>query len=220
MFEDIKQEATEKLMKVRLYLIEVDRNIPPPPAIPDEFQNSLKGLFFVYLYGIFEMLVTKTVRRTIDELNASGVKISECKWELLSLILSPEYDALYGVGETKKWPRRWDISEKLKQDQRLYILETLFPTDGKNIRKSQLESLYKSFGNPHPVFPRLEIQGYLDELVQYRNYIAHGDMLPQEIGRNYTITDLEKRRSSIDELSTYMIDCYESYILNQEYLTI
>ncbi len=218
MFDDIKQEATEKLIKVKLYLSGIDSGISRLALVSDEFQNSLKGLFFVYLYGIFEMTVIKTIRRTIDELNSADVRISECKRELLSLILSPEYDALHGVGENKKWPRRWDISRKLIDNEKLDIVENLIPTDGRNIKKDQLESIYKSFGNSNPVFPRPEIQGYLDELVRYRNYIAHGDMLPQEIGRNYTVADLEKRRGSIDELCTYIIDSYESYIVNQEYL--
>ena len=220
MFEDIKREATDKLIKVKLYLNEISASILLPPASPNEFQNTLKGLFFVYLYGIFEMVVTKTIGRTIDGLNSSGVKVSECKLELLSLILSPEYDALYGTGENNKWPKRWDVSQKLIKDQPLSIIEALFPTDRKNIQKKQLESLSKSFGNSHPIFPHPEIQGYLEELVQYRNYIAHGDMLPQEIGRSFSIAELEKRRSSIDELCTYFIDSYEAYILNQEYLNV
>lgn len=220
MFEDIKREATDKLIKVKSYLNEISTSLPSPPALPSEFQNTLKGLFFVYLYGIFEMVVTKTIGRTIDGLNSSGVKVSDCKLELLSLILSPEYDAIYGAGENTKWPKRWDVSQRLIEDQQLNIIEALFPTDGKNIRRKQLESLNKSFGNTHPIFPRAEIQGYLEELVQFRNYIAHGDMLPQEIGRSFSIVELEKRRSSIDELCTYFIDSYEKYIIDQEYLKI
>lgn len=154
--------------------------VPEPPSVPSEFVNTLKGLFFVYLYGVFEMVVTKTTGRTVDGLNESGAKISECKIELASLILSPEYDALYGAGENSKWPKRWNISKKLKDDQPITIIETLFPTDGKNIRQKQLQSLAMSFGNDYPLFPRSETRGYLEELVQNKNYVAHGDKLPQE----------------------------------------
>lgn len=218
MFDDLKRDSTDKLIKIKLYLSEIDAMIPTPPALPNEFQNTLKGLFFVYLYGVFEMVVTKTVGRTIDELNSSGAKISECKVELFSLIFSAEYDALYGVGESKKWPRRWDISKKFAEDQPIDITDTLFPTDGRNIKKNQLESISNSFGNSHPIFPRQETQGYLEELVRYRNFIAHGDMLPQEIGRNFSIPDLKKRCERIDELCTYLIDNYEAYITGKEYL--
>ena len=65
-----------------------------------------------------------------------------------------------------------------------------------SIQKKQLESLNKSFGNNHPIFPRPEIQRY------------------------FSIVELEKRCSSIDELCTYFIDSYEEYISNQEYLNV
>lgn len=219
MFGDIKREATDKFIKIKLFINEINAESSTYLSTSNEFQNTLKGLFFVYLYGVYEMIITKTIGRTIDGLNSSGVHLSDCKLELLSLILSPEYDALYGVGESKKWQRRWDVSQKLIEDKELYISESLFPTDGRNLQRKQLESLYKSFGNTHPVFPRIEIQGYIEELVQNRNFIAHGDVLPQDIGRRYTILELETRLTSIDELCTYFIDSYERYVLDREYLT-
>lgn len=218
MFDDIKREATDKIIKIKLYVSQINNIAPTPPESPGEFYNTLKGLFFVYLYGIFEMVVTKTIRRTIDKLNSSGVNINQCKLDLLPLILSPEFDAIYGVGGTKKWQRRWAVSKKLIDNEPLYINESLFPTDGRNIQKKQLESLYITFGNNNPVFPRPEMQGYLEELVRYRNYIAHGDMLPQEIGRRFTMNDLEIRLSNIDELCTYFIDSFDSYIMQEDYL--
>lgn len=217
-FNDIKEETTSGFLKVKSYLSELGMALPAPPTSPSDFQNTLKGLFFVYVYGVFERTITKTIGRTISGLNSAGVKISECKIDLLALVLSPEYDALYGAGDNTKWPKRWNVSKKLIEDNQLFIVEELFPTDGKNIRKKQLESLNKSFGNEQPIFPRPEMQGYLEEVVQYRNYIAHGDMLPQDIGKRFTIAELEKRRENIDELCTYLIDSYERYVINGEYL--
>ena len=218
MFSDIKQDSVDKFLRIKLFLDETEQMEPAPPTIPSDFYNTLKGFFFVYVYGIFESSVVATIARTIDCLNATGVSISQCKQELLSLVLSPEYDALANVGEGKKWPKRWEISKKLSEDSNIYIEESLFPTDGRNIQKKQLESLANSFGNAHPIFLRPESQGYLEEIVRFRNFIAHGDKLPQEVGRNYTIQDLKIRLTAIDELCTYLIDTYESYIVNHEYL--
>lgn len=218
MFDDIKHETTDMLLKIKLYVDEISQMIPPVPESPSDFQNALKGLFFVYLYGVYEKIITKTIGRTIEELNSSGAKISECRIELSSLIFSPEYDAIYGVGESKKWNRRWDISKKYQENPPIDITETLFPTDGRNIQDKQLTSLSMSFGNDYNIFPRPETKGYLIELVQFRNYIAHGDYLPQDIGKKFSITDLEKRLHCIDELCTYTVDSYEDYISNKKYL--
>ena len=78
--------------------------------------------------------------------------------------------------------------------------------------------MHLQLSNDYPLFPRPEIQGYLEELVQNRNYIAHGDKLPQEIGMGLSVLDLEKRLQSIDELCTYIIDNYEFYIQSKGYL--
>ena len=141
MFSDIKQDSVDKFLRIKLFLEETEQMEPAPPTIPSDFYNALKGFFFVYVYGIFESSVVATIARTIDCLNATGVSISQCKQELLSLVLSPEYDALANVGEGKKWPKRWEISKKLSEDSNIYIEESLFPTDGRNIQKKQLESL-------------------------------------------------------------------------------
>lgn len=218
MFDDIKHTATDRLLKVKLYLNEIPDQAPLPSVAPNEFANTLKGLFFVYLYGVFEMVITKTVARTIEELNTSGARISECKIELSALIFSPEYDALYGVGDKKKWDRRWDISNKYIADCPLNIIETILPTDGRNIQEGQLRSIANTFGNDYSIFPRPETRGYVVELVQFRNFIAHGDELPQDIGKRFSIADLEMRLQHIDELCTYTIDHYEDYIQNQKYL--
>ena len=93
MFSDIKQDSVDKFLRIKLFLEETEQMEPAPPTIPSDFYNALKGFFFVYVYGIFESSVVATIARTIDCLNATGVSISQCKQELLSLVLSPEYDA-------------------------------------------------------------------------------------------------------------------------------
>lgn len=41
------------------------------------------------------------------------------------------------------------------------------------------------------MLPRNEIGGYIQEMVDNRNYIAHGNKTPKEVGRNFTILDLK-----------------------------
>lgn len=125
------------------------------------------------------------------------------------------FESNYSLKKLNRW------NQRLRPYPAIFIMhieESLFPKDGRNIQKKQLESLANSFGNAHPIFLRPESQGYLEEIVRFRNFIAHGDKLPQKVGRNYTIQDLKIRLTAIDELCTYLIDTYESYIVNHEYL--
>ena len=56
---------------------------------------------------------------------------------------------------------------------------------------------------------------YFGEL---RNHIAHGDESPAEVGKRFTVKDLIKNETKIEELSLYILEEYEQYINNKDFL--
>lgn len=213
MFDDIRDSITRNIRDIKIWVTNIpeDRNY-------DDGRATSYGLFFVYIYGVYEATVRQIISKTITELNNSAAVVDQCSYGLYSLLFSPEYDSLYSVGNDHKWEKRWAISDKLQQNPPIHISECLFPTDGKNIRYEQLESLKKSFGIEDNVLPRNEIRGYISEMVDNRNYVAHGDKLPKEVGRQFTKTELLQRCEYISEVCTYLCDSYENYILNRKYI--
>ena len=75
MFNEIKEELTRKICELRLWLSNINDS--------DDFSAINKGLFYVYIYGIYEETVRTVVQKTIEELNAKSVKIDECIYELM-----------------------------------------------------------------------------------------------------------------------------------------
>ena len=59
---------------------------------------------------------------------------------------------------------------------------------------------------------------YIQEMVDNRNYIAHGNKTPKEVGRNFTILDLKNRCDYMEEVCNYVIAEYEAYIQERKYL--
>ncbi len=212
MFEIIRTELTQKIRELRFWIDSLDDNT--------DNIKIYKGLFFVYMYGIWESVVKQVVFQTIDALNISNDPIEKCNFDLYALIFSREYDALFNAGSQSKWEKRWAISTKLNNNETINIDTALMPTDGKNIRFRQLESIAKSFGIREPVIPRPELGGRLQEVVNNRNWIAHGDKTPSEVGASYTVNDIRNRCEQIEELSFYVIDTYEHYILGKDYLRV
>ncbi len=182
MFDEIKNEMTRKICELRIWLSNMRDD--------DDFSSINKGLFYVYIYGIYEEIVRQTVQKTIEELNARSVKINECIYELYALIFSAEYDSIYGVGNEHKWEKRWDISTKMIENPIVLIPNEIIPTDGKNLRYRQLQSIAKTFGIHDDILPRPEIGGDIQEMVNNRNYIAHGNKTPKEVGREVSVSDL------------------------------
>ena len=126
MFDEIKNEVTRKFCELKIWIQNIDES--------NSYCNISKGLFFVYVYGIYEETVRQVVTATIDELNQANIKIDECIYELYSLIFCEEYDGMYSVGNEHKWEKRWNVSIKLKSNENVIISNDVMPTDGKNIR--------------------------------------------------------------------------------------
>lgn len=125
---------------------------------------------------------------------------------------------MYNVGNEHKWEKRWKLSDKMINNPKVVISHDMMPTDGKNIRYKQLKSIANSFGMKENVLPRNEIGGYIQEMVDNRNYIAYGNKTPKEVGRNFTILDLKNRCDYMEEVCNYVIVEYEAYIQERKYL--
>lgn len=220
MYKDIREEEIRRVREIKLWV----QGMSDSPAIIDKkddgFQNEKtneKGLFFIFLYGIIESTVNQVVMETIKQLNASQVPINKGIIPLYTLALDREYKSLAAVGE-KKWEKRWNISKNIMNNELIDIPLDAMPTDGKNIRYAQLDSIAKSFGIAKPAIPDPSYGGYLSTIVDNRNKIAHGDNRPSEIGRNYTIEELLSYVDITSQVCMYTIDIYEEYITKQYYL--
>lgn len=218
MFDEIRNTSTSKLTEVREYLNKINSMIPSPPLTPSDYDNICKGLFFVYIYGVYEYTVGKTILKSIELINEANVKISQCKVDLLCLILNDEYDSIHSVGVNKRWEKRWEISKKIYDDKEVNINAEIIPTDGKNYRYSQLQSIWTSFGIEKDMLPREDIGGRINEMVDFRNFIAHGDEAPGDIGKRFTVNDLRTRYDAISMYCSYIVDVFDDYIKNKKYI--
>ena len=104
------------------------------------------------------------------------------------------------------------------KNEKVIIDSSLIPTDGRNIQQKQLESIASIFGKRGKVFPDNRLIGYLRETVENRNYIAHGDETPAEVGSRNTKLDIENNFSSMQSIAEYFINQYDQYVKNQEFL--
>lgn len=219
MLKDISRISSRRLQEVRSYMNMVRKLAAKTNPLTFTSEVTIaKGLFFVHLYGAYEYTVTAAVQKSIQIINASPYTIADCEPVLLSLVLNPQCDSLSDVGRTKTWERRWNLFEQIFSANSINIDDSLFPTDGKNIRFSQLESIWKTFNIHDPILPRMILKGRLEELVNNRNLIAHGTESPAVVGGRYSSNDLSIRFKDINELCTYIIQVFETYLSNEDYI--
>jgi hypothetical protein len=221
MLDDIRSAYTSQLVDVRLLLKMIQNlEVTSTPLSSSREATISKGLFFVHLYGVYEYTVTSAVQRTIQHINAMSCTVNQCKPILLSIVLDSECTSLSSAGQNSFWPRRWKLFEKLSKNDPIQINDNIFPTNGKNIRYDQLNSIWTTFCVKDPPIPATQmfLKGRVNELVENRNAIAHGRMSPADVGGRYSFNELEKRYKDIDELCVYIIDTLESYLINKDFL--
>ncbi len=81
MYSDIKAESTRRLIEIREIIRHIKSNEPKRVTSTPRTGSitSLKGLFFVHIYGVYEFVISSCVSKTIGIINSSNIKIVDCK---------------------------------------------------------------------------------------------------------------------------------------------
>jgi hypothetical protein len=217
MFSDLRRDSASKLVEVREFLDLTNSLIPNAPAPTPSSVLSAKGFFYVHIYGVFEYTVTTAVEKTISIINSENIPVNDLKPLILSLVLNPECDSISSVN-SKKWEKRWNLFSKIRDNTISQITTEILPTNGKNIRYNQLESIWTTFCINQPILNIPSIGGRISDIVNNRNAIAHGNFNPSEIGSRVTISELYTRHNEMSNYCSYIIQVFEDYTTNKDYL--
>lgn len=217
MFSDLRRDSASKLVEVREFLDLTNSLIPDAPTPTPTSVLSAKGFFYVHIYGVFEYTVTNAVQKAISIINSENIPVNDLKPLILSMVLNPECDSISSVN-SKKWEKRWSLFSKIRDNTISQITTEILPTNGKNIRYNQLESIWKTFCINEPILNIPSIGGRISDIVNNRNAIAHGNFNPSEIGSRVTISELYTRHNEMSNYCSYIIQVFEDYTTNKDYL--
>jgi len=92
MFESVKSEMTVRIVNIE----QVYQNISDDNAL--QLNKFIKGIIWVYLYGIWEYVVTETIAQVLLAINDSNTNLDDLKSSLYCLVMHPEIEAANSVG--------------------------------------------------------------------------------------------------------------------------
>jgi hypothetical protein len=200
MFGQLRIEVIDRIFQVRQFASEAcDLNCNPQSAI------ASKGLVFVRLYAIYEFTVTGIVTAALTEVQTHGLQIRDLRLSLLGIILDPELLSITTVGSGHKWPRRCELFERTDSSDSIPIPPIAFPGDGSHFRRPQLETIWTLFGLTSPTVPHRRHLGFIDEMVEHRNSIAHGRETPENVGGRFSGVDIADRIDWTQDLCLHLI---------------
>jgi hypothetical protein len=212
----VQATSSDRLSEIRETIDHISTLVPAPPVLTPRFLNSLKGQVFVQLYAVIEHTMTESVATSIDHINSQNLKINDIKKSIWSLIMHPQFDSLIKT-ISKKWDKRWELTESIKNNVDCSIDNVIMPTDGRNFGYSQIEIVWKTFSISNPIFHDIRFRGRLSEIIDHRNKIAHGVTAASDIGNRNTINDLRNRHNEVSMFCSYCISVFENYLNNKEY---
>ena len=211
----ISPAITTRFKEAQDVLFFIKKNEAPVGTPESSVVMIMRGLFYVHLYGAFEYSINRIVVGASQVINADQVSHQNVCDALGVLVLDGTFRAVKQATGDNQWKKR------LAHIRLRSSLDIAQIGDGvidlQNIWYSTLEELYHVFGIVDAVMYDVTKRGYVDELVDARNAVAHGREIPIDKGRPKNTYELTILYDAIRRQTFYVYDCFNEYLKNRAY---
>ena len=174
--------------------------------------RSLKGLMFVQMYSAYEFTVVHCFAAAIRSFNRFAIPFAKTRRSILGLVLHSRFQSLKQLADRRSWSKRVDFLMESESVNSCSISDTLFPMDDSHFRSSQLETICQLLGIPlSTLMPEPRLHGWITEVVENRNAIAHGRETAEAIGSRYSSASLQQRLQQLDVLCNHILTALEAH---------
>lgn len=204
-----RDELARRLDAVRR-ILDAAHPTSTPLGAPNASRDA-RGLAILLLFASYENLLTSLCCRLLEIAATLRVGNRRLRRGFRLFAVHNLFQSISAVSEGKIWqdagPRLLDCAFDSRQCS---INSNLFPSDGSFMKRSQVELFCEIFdlGDPGPVLQ--EVWGRLNTVVTERNGIAHGSLTPEEVGRNYSLAEIQMLVNVWQQRWTDFIDRVES----------
>lgn len=214
MFASLYDQLTERLTQIqevwliieRLESNEINTHITEPGL------RTLKGLIFVQFYSVYEFIVVNSFAAVVREFNSHAISFDKLKRSILSLTLHEKIVSLSNSSERRSWKKRIEIFEHCESSINCAISDDLFPFDHSHFRTQQLQTICQLLGLPeNALISSPPIHGWVDEVVENRNAIAHGRLTAEAVGSRYSSAELNDRMEDLGVFCNHILNTLETY---------
>ncbi|MDR3339231.1 MAG: hypothetical protein LBT25_03885 [Candidatus Symbiothrix sp.] len=199
-FEQRKNEVEEYFNFVNSYT---------PLNANDNLYKILKSNMILMLYNLVESSISNAIEEIHNVIHANSISFNSLKGELKKLIIL----------QTKRIDTNKFI-EKIN-DIATDIIKHSFQRKeffNGNVDRTTITKLSNKYGfNNHTDYAKTKAGICLENIKNKRNDLAHGVYSFTEVGREYTIQDLEEKKNETINYISDILDNIESYLANKEY---
>jgi HEPN superfamily RiboL-PSP-like protein len=213
MFNELRNEVLSRLVDVDRF----SKQTCSPDG--DRLAAVAKGLAFVHMYAAYEHCFCGSVQAGILTLNGMAIPHCDVRRELLSLTMDARINSAIDSDKTRnKWANRFALFEYLFSNEPAEVTIGLIPGNYEHYKYAHLQIVWRAFGLPLPVLPEPRLMGFVDEMVDHRNAVAHGRKTPYEVGRGYTAGDIDDRVKFTETVCLHLIAAVEQHFADAQNL--
>lgn len=218
MLTAVRSESVRRLSEARTLLSYIRTiEVPPPDQEPD-IVYTLRGLCYVNLYAAWEYSIENAIQTALRTINLKNELKKNFVHSTLSWVLHSEFTSLAMVGPEKRWKKRDELLKAMHSSTNATINDSVFSSELQNIWPYVLEDIIAYLGISDNAIPEAPFKGYINEVVDKRNAIAHGRMSPKEVGITRA-PELEKRYEAIEKTISHIFWILETHVDTNAFLT-
>lgn len=209
MLSGVRSEVSVRLAEVFQFLEHI-RKIEEPPPAPDATEAKiLRGLFYVHIYSALEYTINHGVRTFLQASAAFNAPPQHLQARFLSVALDPSFSSLRDVSEERRWKARLDLLDLQSSGSPQAMSNDVFGLYLQNIWAKRLETVFACLDIDDPIVPDPRYRGYIDEVVDRRNAVAHGRESAADVGSARRSAELRDRFNAISATCSHILDCLD-----------
>jgi hypothetical protein len=189
-------------------------------AVKGKVLASLKGFFFVHLYGYLESSVSQAVQIFLQEIAALNVSYAHCEQVFYSVVLDAEFkSATDKTSKNKKWTSRCDLLGRQLSIDACQPEDTIFADSLQSTGYKTLTEVFQTLSIAKLPVPNPSHIGLIDEVKERRHEVAHGRVAPEVVGGAFTIQELKVRMDSMEHVVRHILDVLEEHYLSRGFIS-
>jgi hypothetical protein len=189
-------------------------------AVKGKILASLKGFFFVHLYGYLESSVSQGVQIFLQEISALNVSYAHCEQVFYSVVLDAEFkSATDKNSKNKKWSSRCDLLGRQLSVDACSPEDTIFADSLQSTGYKTLVEVFQTLNIAKLPVPNARHIGFVDEVKDRRHEVAHGRIAPEAVGGAFTIQELKERMDSMELVVRHILDVLEDHYLTRGFIS-
>jgi hypothetical protein len=172
---------------------------------------------YVHLSAALEQYVKSTLVAVVDEINGSGLTLSDLRLSLFAISCSAGFDSLQHIRGLRTWDRRIEILTCVDETTACSLDTECIPLDGRTIRPQHFVTIWSVFGFKGNSLPGPRHALALKDLADSRNSVAHGHDDPSVVAGRKTVAATLALQERVDETALHLYDAAVTYLDSDGY---